>query len=309
MKNMSGSKIVVIGSSNTDMVVRTSHFPEKGETVLGGEFMMNPGGKGANQAVAAARMGGDVVFVCKIGKDAFGSHSAELFKKEGIDVSCILLDEDSHSGVALITVDAHAENTIVVASGANANLFPKDIRGVETLFSANGHVLLQLEIPVETVRYIAKVASLRGAKVILNPAPACELPEEMFGDLYLLTPNEKEASAISGISVIDLDSAKEAAQVIYSKGVKNVIITMGSKGALIFDGTDYVFIEAQKVEAVDTTAAGDVFNGALIVALNEGRNLVEAADFANKASAIAVTRMGAQASAPYRNEIMEDVSK
>lgn len=309
MRNMSRSKIVVIGSSNTDMVVRTSHFPEKGETVLGGEFMMNPGGKGANQAVAAARMGGEVVFVCKIGKDVFGSQSAELFEKEGIDVSYVLVDEENHSGVALITVDANAENTIVVASGANAHLFPKDISSVESIFSPEGFVLLQLEIPVETVRYITAAAKSKGGKVILNPAPACELPDEVFSGLYVLTPNEKEASMISGVNVQDLDSAKKAAEIIYKKGVEHVIVTMGAKGALVFDGLEYVFIEAQKVVAVDTTAAGDVFNGALVVALNEGKSIIEAAEFANKASAIAVTRLGAQASAPYRGEIMEEVSK
>ncbi len=306
---MFNKSIVVVGSSNTDMVVRTDRFPAPGETVLGGDFLMTPGGKGANQAVAAARLGGNVVFVCKIGNDLFGSQSAELFKKEGIDVSNILLDNENPSGVALITVDKKAENSIVVASGANGALLPNDVMYLEDVLTKGSFVLMQLEIPVETVESVAALARRIGAYVVLNPAPACELSEDIYKNLEIITPNEKEASMIAGIGVHDLDSAKKAAEIIYLKGVKHVVITMGAKGSLVYDGKSFSHIKAQSVVAVDTTAAGDVFNGALVVALNEGKCIVEAAEFASKASAIAVTRLGAQASAPYRREIMGEVSK
>lgn len=306
---MINSSIVVVGSSNTDMVVKTDRFPAPGETVLGGNFLMTPGGKGANQAVAAARLGGKVMFVCKIGNDIFGSQSADLFKKEGIDISNILLDNENPSGVALITVDKEAENSIVVASGANGTLFPDDVKYLQDVLTAGSFVLMQLEIPVETVESVAALAHRIGAYVVLNPAPACELSESIYRNLEIITPNEKEASMIAGIDVNDLDSAKRAAEIIYLKGVKNVIITMGAKGALVYDGHSFEWVKAQEVVAVDTTAAGDVFNGALVVALNEGKSIVEAAEFASKASAIAVTRFGAQTSAPYRDEIMEEVSK
>lgn len=302
---MLNKSIIVIGSSNTDMVVKTKRFPAPGETVLGGDFLMTPGGKGANQAVAAARLGGQVVFVCKVGNDLFGSQSAELFKSEGIDISHVLLDEEKPSGVALITVDEKAENSIVVASGANAALLPQDIVGMEQVLKAGSFVLMQLEIPLETVVYVAGLVRDNGGYVILNPAPACELPEELYGKLELITPNEKEATMISGVVVNNLETAKEAALCICAKGVKNVVITMGAKGALVYDGKCFTHIPASLVKAVDTTAAGDVFNGALAVALNEGLSLVDAAKFASKSSAIAVTRLGAQASAPYREELKE----
>ena len=306
---MSKSSIVVVGSSNTDMVVKAGRFPVPGETILGGDFLMTPGGKGANQAVAAARLGGKVVFVCKIGNDIFGNRSIDLFKKEGIDTSHILLDNENPSGVALITVDTEGENNIVVASGANGTFLPHDIAYLQDILTKGSFVLIQLEIPVETVEYVAALACSKGANVVLNPAPACKLPESIYKNLEIITPNEKEASMITGIDVNDLDSAKRAAEIIYSKGVKNVIITMGAKGALVYDGKSFVGIKAQTVVAIDTTAAGDVFNGALVVALNEGKRIIEAAEFASKASAIAVTRLGAQASAPYRDEILEEVSK
>ncbi|WP_256009852.1 ribokinase [Desertivirga xinjiangensis] len=302
---MTKSSIVVVGSSNTDMVVKTERFPVPGETVLGGDFFMNPGGKGANQAVAAARLGGNVVFICKVGDDLFGSQSLELFRREGINTTHILSDGNIPSGVALITVDAFAENSIVVAPGANAALNPGDIRKKSEVITNAAFVLIQLEIPMDTVSYVIRTASENGVKVVLNPAPAGVLPEDLYRHVSILTPNEKEASMLSGVTVKNLETAKEAAGIIHNKGVHVVIVTMGSKGALVSSDGRFVHVPAPVVKAVDTTAAGDVFNGALVVALSEGKELVAAVEFACKASAVSVTKKGAQLSAPVRDEIKD----
>ena len=296
-------QILVVGSSNTDMVIKAAHLPRPGETILGGTFFMNPGGKGANQAVTIARLGGPVTFICKTGSDIFGHQSQQLFEEEGINISYIFSDSEHPSGVALITVDEKAENCIVVASGANANLMPSDLARAEEAIEQADLVLMQLEIPMETVCYVADLAWEKGKKVILNPAPAHPLSAELLRRLYLITPNETEAEMISGVKITDESSACEAARVLSGMGVQNVVITLGSKGALIYCDGKSEIVPAWKVEAVDTTAAGDVFNGALTVALSEGRDLKEAARFACKASAISVTRVGAQSSAPYRNEV------
>lgn len=296
-------KILVVGSTNTDMVIKARHLPRPGETILGGTFFMNPGGKGANQAVAAARLGAPVTFICKTGSDIFGHQSQQLFEEEGINTSYIFSDSEHPSGVALITVDEQAENCIVVASGANANLLPVDLAKVEEAIEHADLILMQLEIPMETVEYVVGKGACLGKKVILNPAPAHPLSAGLLKKLYLITPNETEAEMISGVKITDEVSAVEAARVLSEMGVQNVIITLGSKGALAYCEGNVDFVPALKVEAVDTTAAGDVFNGALTVALAEGRSLTEAVRFACKASAISVTRAGAQSSAPYRNEV------
>jgi len=299
-------KILVIGSSNTDMVIKTDHLPRAGETVLGGTFFMNPGGKGANQAVAIARLGGNVSFICKTGNDIFGGQSRELFEKEGIDTSYAFSDDQHPSGVALITVDEKAENCIVVASGANANLLPKDLLLVAKAITQADIILMQLEIPIETVEYVADIAYMNGKKVFLNPAPAMPLSSSLLHNLYIITPNETEAEMISGVKITDDASAAEAARVIGAMGVQNVIITLGEKGALIYEKENddtIALIPSPKVDAVDTTAAGDVFNGGLAVAFSEGCTLRESACFACKAAAISVTREGAQSSVPYRKEI------
>ena len=296
-------QILVVGSTNTDMVIKAAHLPRPGETILGGTFFMNPGGKGANQAVAIARLGAPVTFICKTGTDIFGHQSQQLFEAEGINTSYVFSDPQNPSGVALISVDDKAENCIVVASGANANLTPEDLKKAEEAIDQCDIVLLQLEIPMETVEYVAKIASEKGKKVILNPAPAQPLSAKLLSHLYLITPNETEAEMISGVKITDEASANEAAQVLSEKGVQNVIITLGSKGALVYSNGESEVVPAYKVNAIDTTAAGDVFNGALTVALSEGRDLKEASRFGCKASAISVTRSGAQSSAPYRNEV------
>jgi ribokinase len=286
------------------MVIQTDHLPGAGETVLGGTFFMNPGGKGANQAVAAAHLGISVTFICKTGNDIFGHQVHQLLEEEGIDSSYVFSDINTPSGVALITIDAKGENCIVVASGANANLTSADLKKAEDAINSSDLVLMQLEIPIETVEYVARIASVKSKKVILNPAPVCPLSKELLSNLYLITPNKTEAEMLSGIKIDDFATAKEAAIEICRSGVKNVVITLGSKGALVYSEEECSLIEAFKVEAVDTTAAGDVFNGALCVALMEGQTLVSAAKFACKAASISVTRYGAQKSAPYRNEIL-----
>lgn len=303
VENLHQQNILVVGSSNTDMVIQTNHLPRPGETVLGGTFFMNPGGKGANQAVAIARLRGRVSFICKTGSDVFGHQSQQLFEEEGIDISYLFSDSKHPSGVALITVDEQAENCIVVASGANANLMPEDLAKAEEAIDKADFILMQLEIPIETVEFVAETAWKKNKKVILNPAPAQVLSPSLLAHLYMITPNETEAEMISGVKITDEASALEAARVIAGKGVKHVIITLGAKGAFIYEDSVAKMILALKVKAVDTTAAGDVFNGALTVALAEGRNLEDAVRFACKASAISVTRPGAQSSAPYRNEV------
>lgn len=295
--------IFVIGSSNTDMVIKADHLPQPGETILGGIFFMNPGGKGANQAVAAARLNGNVTFICKTGNDIFGKQSIQLFEAEGINTRFILSDDKNPSGVALITVDKNAENCIAVASGANATLTPKDIENATAEIAGAAIVLMQLEIPVDTVNWVAAFAAANNVKVILNPAPACELPETFFKNIAIITPNKREAEMLSGINIKDMNSAIQAANIIKQKGVATVIITLGDKGALVVTDTITEMITAPFVEAVDTTAAGDVFNGALAVAIAEGLPVLDAVTFACKAASISVTRMGAQASSPYRNEI------
>ena len=295
--------IVVIGSSNTDMVIQADHLPAPGETIIGGKFFMNAGGKGANQAVAASRLGGNVTFIAKTGNDSLGEQAFQLFKSENINTSHILRDPQLPSGVALITIDKHGENNIVVASGANSSLLPEDLVDAEQVIKTAAVVLMQLEIPLATVEYISHFAARAGVKFILNPAPACQLSDSILEGLFLLTPNENEAGILTGVSVIDLDTAKEAAQKIIERGVRNVIITLGAKGALILSKGVFTHVPSMPVKAVDTTAAGDVFNGALAVALAEGNDFLQATEFACKAAAISVTRLGALQSAPTIEEV------
>ena len=296
-------KIVVIGSCNTDMVIKTDRLPLPGETVIGGVFMMNPGGKGANQAVAAARLGGNVSFICKTGNDLFGKQAVELYKSENIATDCIFSDTENPTGVALINVDSKGENCIAVASGANARLNISDIEKAKDVIESAGLVLMQLEIPLETVEYAAQIAHRKGIRVLLNPAPAQPLSDELLQCLHIIIPNKTEAEMLSGVKVTDWASAKTAADVISKKGIDIVVLTLGSLGALIKDGCQYYEVESLPVETVDTTAAGDTFCGAVSVGLAEGMSITEAVKFAAKASAITVTRMGAQASIPYRQEI------
>lgn len=298
-------RIVVIGSSNTDMVVKAPHLPAAGETVLGGEFMMNAGGKGANQAVAAARYGDRVSFVARVGDDMFGRQTLAAMRGDGIDTSYVTMDGEHSSGVALISVNAEGENSIVVASGANMALGRGDIDRAAGEICAADVVLMQLEVPVSTVAYAAEMAAAAGVPVILNPAPAPTEPlgAELLSRLEAITPNRSEAARISGIEVTDIGSARRAAEAIHAMGVRNVIITLGGEGSLVYDGVHFEHVEAVRVEAVDTTAAGDTFNGVLACCMAEGRTLAEAARMAGVAAAISVTRMGAQSAAPTCAEV------
>lgn len=300
---MSAKKIVVVGSSNMDMVVKAAHIPVPGETVLSGSFFMNPGGKGANQAVAASRLGAEVIFISKLGNDVFGKQFSQLFSEENIDTSFLVSDDTLPSGVALITVDQNGENSIVVASGANANLSVNDISNALPELDNAGIILMQLEIPLEVVEYIAAYAALKKGKVILNPAPAARLTKELLSHIDILTPNETEAAMIAGIPVNTIEDAQKAAEQICKQGVKTVIVTVGAQGAIICEDGSCTRVEARKVQPIDTTAAGDVFSGALAVALSEGKDIQHAVRFACDAAAISVTRMGAQTSIPYRNEL------
>ena len=297
------SKIVVIGSSNTDMVIQSEHLPAPGETILGGEFFMNPGGKGANQAVAAAKLGGDVVFVARVGDDIFGQEAVAGFKLEGINTDFIVTDPEQPSGVATIMVDAKGENCIAVASGANNMLSPADVDQAMAQVDAADVLLMQLETPIETIEYVASLGSEKGKTVILNPAPAQALSDELLAKIDVITPNETEAEMLTGINVENLADAEKAAQALRDKGIGTVIITMGSQGAFVLSDSFTGMVATRKVEAVDTTAAGDTFNGALAVGMANGQAIEEALAFANKAATISVTRLGAQASVPSLAEL------
>ncbi len=298
-------KVIVVGSSNTDMVVHTSHLPAPGETILGGEFLMNQGGKGANQAVAVKRLGGNLVFVARLGNDVLGQQTMQVFQQEGIDTKYIALDKNIASGVALISVDENAENSIVVASGANMTFTKADIDKVENEMNPGDFLLLQLEIPLNIIEYAVEKAASKGLKVVLNPAPAQPLSKSLFHHLYMMTPNRIEAEMYTGIKISSINDAEEAARALLQMGVKNVIITLGSDGCLVNEAGKMYHVDAFKVTPIDTTAAGDTFNGALCVGMAEGMVMVDAVRFASKASSIAVTRMGAQSSIPHRCELMQ----
>ena len=301
---MNRKSILVVGSSNTDMIIKMQRIPKPGETILGGEFASAAGGKGANQAVGAARAGGDVTFIARVGRDMFGDKAVAGFIADGINVDYVVRDRTCPSGVALIFVGQNGENSIAVASGSNANLAPADLLKARRAFNRASVVVLQLETPLKTVEAAAKLAASAGARVILNPAPARPLPNALLRRVYLLTPNETEAKLLTGLTVKNEAGAAKAANALLARGVENVIITLGARGALVAGRQGRGMVPAHKVKAVDTTAAGDVFNGTLAVALAEGKSLLEAARFASAAAAISVTRLGAQPSAPQRKEIV-----
>jgi ribokinase len=299
----SKKKIVVVGSSNTDMVIRTPRIPRLGETVLGGEFFMAPGGKGANQAVAAARAGGEVDFIARLGDDVFGRQALDGFGRDGIHVEHIVRDKEAPSGVALIIVAPDGENSIAVASGANAMLSAADVRSAQEVISSADIVLMQLETPLDTVKEAAAIASQAGVPVILNPAPAQTLEDDILTRVAFLTPNETEAEILTGITLIKKADLAKAADMLLAKGMQAVLITLGAKGVFVATREKKEIVPAFKIAPVDTTAAGDTFNGALAVALAEKRPLFEAALFANAAAALSVAKAGAQPSIPRRQDI------
>ncbi len=275
-----------------------------GETILGEDFIMTPGGKGANQAVAAAKLGAEVFFIAKLGEDVFAEQSLKNFKKESVNTKYVIQTEEAPSGVALITVDNTGNNVIVVAPGANQMLSPNDIRKAESDITSSGALVAQLEVPLETVEFAAQLANESGVSFILDPAPAQKLSPELLKMVDVLTPNETEAQILTGIEVTsNRDSARTAAKKLLEYGVKSVILTMGAKGFLLANDGRMEFVSAVKVDAVDATAAGDAFTGSLAVGLAQGKTLADAATFANYVAALSVTKMGAQSSMPAREAV------
>ncbi|HUS74223.1 MAG TPA: ribokinase [Sedimentisphaerales bacterium] len=301
--------VAVVGSSNMDLVVKSNRIPAIGETILGGDFIMAPGGKGANQAVAAAKLGAQVFFIAKLGDDIFGSQSLNNFKKEGVNTKYVLQTREAPSGVALIMVDGDGNNLIVVAPGANQNLSPEDVKEAESDIASSGALVAQLEVPIETIEFAAGLANKSNVPFILDPAPAQKLSPQLLNMVDVLTPNETEAQILTGVEVKDQESAGAAAQKLLECGVKNVILTMGADGYLTASNEGTEFVPAKKVKAADSTAAGDAFTGSLAVGLAQGKTLSEAALFANNVAALSVTKMGAQPSMPTLQEVESFISK
>jgi len=298
-------KIAVIGSSNVDMIIKSSRLPKPGETIGDGVFAKVNGGKGANQAVAAARAGGNVVFVSCLGDDDFAPAMLSNFKEDHIDTQFVFVEQKVATGIALILVDNNAENCISVAPGANYMLSTSLIKKAESVIKESEIILLQLEIPLESVLFAIELAHEHGKKVILNPAPAKKVDDERLAMIHTLVLNESEAEFLTGLPVETDSQIREAAKVLFEKGPQNIVITLGAKGAYVKNTERDEFLAGFKVEAVDTTAAGDTFCGALAVALMEDKSIFEAVKFASAASAISVTRLGAQPSVPSRKEIDE----
>lgn len=293
----------MVGSSNTDMIIKLERIPRPGETILGGDFVTAAGGKGANQAVGAARAGGQVTFIARVGRDMLGNQAVAGFIKHGIHVDYVFRDPSAPSGVALIFVAKDGENSIAVAGGANGRLSPADVKKAAKIFAGASVLVMQLETPLETLQAAAELATKAGVRVILNPAPARPLPDTLLRHVSVLTPNETEVELLTGIPVTNNTAAAKAAAKLRARGVETVILTLGARGAFIADADGNRRVPGFKVKAVDTTAAGDIFNGALAVALAENKPLDDAVRFANAAAAISVTRLGAQPSAPSRKEI------
>jgi ribokinase len=302
---MNKQGVLVIGSSNLDLVVTAKRFPNPGETIFGKKFEMFPGGKGANQAVCAARLGCRTTFIGKMGNDDFREKLSSILIEAGVDIKNLLVDSNEHTGTALITVDDTGQNQIIVISGSNMKLSPKDIEQKSALFSAATVVLAQLEIPIETVVQVAELASKNHALFILNPAPAASLPERLFPLIDFITPNENELELLSGIKIVDDSSIKHASEKLMQKGVRNIIVTLGKRGAMLVNHSCAKLFPAKKVKVVDSTAAGDAFNGAFASSISDGHSIEESIEFANKVASISVTRMGAQSSMPFLNEIKD----
>ena len=298
-------KIVIVGSSNTDLVLRVEHFPQAGETIMGSDFMTAQGGKGANQAVAVARLGGEAVFVARLGSDAFGEVTLAALRGEGIDTRHVVLTDGVASGVATITVDHNGENCIVVAGGANLLLSPEDVDRATADIRSAALLLMQLETPLPALIHAARLAHDSGVRVVLNPAPYPKkpLPAELLQNVDIIIPNETEAAYMAGIQVVDDASALAAIRKMQSMGVKEAIITVGKQGAYTLCDDQLVRVPAVEVKAVDTTAAGDTFCGALCVALTKGMPMADAIRIACKAASISVTRRGAQPSVPTAAEV------
>jgi ribokinase len=300
-----GAKIAVVGSLNMDLVVRAPHMPIPGETIIGSDFRTIPGGKGANQAVAAARLGAEVTMIGRVGDDDFGRAQLRNLGELDIDTTHVMVDPAAATGIALITLDASGQNSIVLAPGANMRLTKEDINAAQGAIVQSDVLVLQLESPLEVVAHAIEIAYTEGVNVILNPAPARPLPKETLASLDYLIPNESETALLTGVEVVDIHSAKEAAERLREEGVGTVVLTLSDRGAFLASAEESVHVPGYEVEVVDTTAAGDAFVGGFAVALAQGQNLAEAVRYANASGALAVTRLGAQPSLPTRQEVEE----
>jgi ribokinase len=297
------NKVVIIGSYNTDLTIKTGRIPRPGETVIGGAFTEGGGGKGANQAVAAVRAGAKVSFIARVGCDVLGKNGIQRLADEGIDTRYIIYDPEVPTGIAFIVVDERGENSIVVASGANARLSPDDIKAAQDEISSAAVLLVQLESPIETIRKAIEIAHKKGAIVILNPAPVQPLEHNLLKEIDIITPNKVEAEMITGIKVTDEESLHAIVKKFFEYGIKNVLITLGSKGIFAGYSNTMELIPAYKVCSIDSTGAGDVFSGSLAAFLSEGMSIEKAVKMANVSASLSVTRLGAQNSAPHRSEI------
>ena len=297
------NRLVVMGSVNADHVLRVPHFPRPGETLTGHSYQVVPGGKGANQAVAAARLGAPVSFIARIGDDAIGQQMRQGFEQDGIDVSAVELDETLPTGIAIIYVSDEGENSIGISAEANGALSPAMVKRHEAMIADAHTLLLQLEVPLESVFEAAKLARSHGTRVVLNPAPARPLPAELLALVDLITPNQTEAELLTGVKVSDEASAALAADRFHQMGISDVMITLGSQGVYCSNARQQQLIPGFRVEAVDTTAAGDTFNGALLAAELAGADFNAAVRFAHGAAALSVTKFGAQSSIPSKVEV------
>lgn len=295
-------KITIIGSINMDLVVCTPKIPIMGETVIGEGFMTAPGGKGANQAVAAARLGGQVSMVGCVGDDIFGKNLTKNLSKNNVSIRSIKTIQNKSTGIAVIVIK-EGDNFIIVDPGANHELTPTMIDDVEDLIKESSIIVLQLEIPMESVKRAIKIAKKNKVKVLLNPAPAQKLDDRLLADVDIITPNETESEIITGIPIRSVDDAKKAVEYLKKKGIPQVIVTMGKHGVVYNSGTDIINKPVPDVEVVDTTAAGDSFTGALSVAITEGKTIDEAIDFANIVGTLTVTKKGAQTSLPTIEDV------
>lgn len=297
-------KIVVVGSCNTDLTMKMPDLPKPGNTVIGCQYYKSSGGKGANQAVAAARAGAEVALIAKLGDDEYANDAIRNFRAEGIITDDLIIDHSSHTGIAMIWVDGKGENSIAVASGANARIRPMEImEKKETIVSA-AILLLQLEIPLDSVYAAVAEAYSNDIKIILNPAPAFEIERDILEKLDVITPNIHEAEMLTGVRILSEADIRNAAQILMDRGVSNVVITHGGNGVYVINENGYRHFSAYKVSVTDTTAAGDTLNGSLAAFMAEGLDIHKAVEYANAAAALSVTKMGAQVSAPYRSEIM-----
>jgi ribokinase len=298
-------KIAVIGSTNTEMIFKASQIPSAGETVLGSSFSMSPGGRGVNQAIAAARSGGQVVFIGRTGNDIFGAEVLKVLQLDNIDTTYVTRDTEMASGMSSMVLDAHGEAGITITPGANVNLGENDLIQARHAIGAADVVLIQLDIPIETVKYAADLARSSGARVILNPAPALPVSDEILRSISILTPDASQAEILTGITITDERSAELAGRIMLERGLSRVIITLRSKGAMVIDNGGAEHVPGFKLSKIDTSVVNDVFNGTLALGLAENKNFYEAVLFANAAAALSASRPGTLSSIPYREEILE----